>query len=120
MGAEIANDTPISQSVGNGQGAACWLIISKNGHYAFTANAATDNLSSYSIGSDGSLELVEPDIATDMQPLDMDLSVNGRYLYVIDGRSDTIRGFVVNADGTATSLPIDANVVPTAAGMAAS
>ncbi len=110
---------PISQSIGNGQGAACWLVISKNGQFAYTANAATDNLSSYTIASDGSLALLEPDVPTDMQPLDMDISNNGRFLYVIDGRSDTIRGFRINADGTLTSIAVQAPVAATAAGMAA-
>jgi 6-phosphogluconolactonase len=111
--------TPISQSVANGQGAACWLVISKNGQFAYTANAATNNLSSYTIASDGSLAVLEAAVPTDMQPLDMDLSINGRYLYVIDGRSDTIRGFRVNADGTLTDIGVRTPVVPTAVGMAA-
>lgn len=111
--------TPISQSVGNGQGAACWLVISKNGRFAYTANAATNNLSSYTIASDGSLAVLEAGVPTDMQPLDMDLSNNGRYLYVIDGRSDTIRGFRINADGTLTDIGVRAPVVATAVGMAA-
>jgi 6-phosphogluconolactonase (cycloisomerase 2 family) len=111
--------TPISQSVGNGQGAACWLVISKNGQFAYTANAATNNLSSYTIACDGRLAVLEAAVPTDMQPLDMDLSNNGRFLYVIDGRSDTIRGFRVNADGTLADIGVRAPVVATALGMAA-
>lgn len=110
---------PISQSVGNGQGAACWLVISKNGQFAYTANAATNNLSSYTIAADGSLAVLQAAVPTDMQPLDMDLSVNGRFLYVIDGRSDTIRGFAINADGTLSDLGVQVPVAATAAGMAA-
>lgn len=111
--------TPISQSVGNGQGAACWLVISKNGKFAYTANAATNNLSSYTIAADGSLAVLQAGVPTDMQPLDMDTSNNGRFLYVIDGRSDTIRGFRINADGTLTDIGVHAPVVATAVGMAA-
>ena len=111
--------TSISQSVGNGQGAACWLVISKNGKFAYTANAGSNTLSSYTIASDGSLALLEAAVPTDMQPLDMDLSNNGRFLYVIDGRSDTIRGFRVNADGTLADIGVRAPVVATAVGMAA-
>jgi 6-phosphogluconolactonase (cycloisomerase 2 family) len=111
--------TPISQSVANGQGAACWLVISKNGHFAYTANAATNNLSSYKIANDGSLSLLEASVPTDMQPLDMDISTNGLFLYVIDGRSDTIRGFRINDDGTLASIDVQVPVVATAAGMAA-
>jgi 6-phosphogluconolactonase (cycloisomerase 2 family) len=111
--------TPISQSVGSGQFAACWLVISKNGQFAYTANAASNTLSSYTIGSDGTLTVLERAVPTDMQPLDMDLSNNGRFLYVIDGRSDTIRGFGVNADGTLTDIGVRTPVVATAVGMAA-
>ena len=110
---------PISQSIGNGQGAACWLVISKNGRYAYTANAATNNLSSYTIANNGSISLLEGVIPTDMQPLDMDITENGQFLYVIDGRSDTIRGFRFNQDGSLTSIDMQAPVVATAVGMAA-
>jgi 6-phosphogluconolactonase (cycloisomerase 2 family) len=111
--------TAISQSVANGQGAACWLVIAKNGHFAYTANAATNNISSYTIANDGSLAVLQADVTTDMQPLDMDITVNGQYLYVIDGRSDTIRSFAVNGDGTLTDIGVQAPVVATAVGMAA-
>jgi 6-phosphogluconolactonase len=110
---------PISQSVGNGQGAACWLVISKNGQFAYTANAATNNLSSYTIAADGSLAVLQAAVPTDMQPLDLDITNNGRFLYVIDGRSDTIRGFSINADGTLADLGVQVPVAATAAGMAA-
>lgn len=111
--------TPISQSIGNGQGAACWLVISKNGQFAYTANAATNNLSSYTIAADGSLAVLQAAVPTDMQPLDMDITNNGRFLYVIDGRSDTIRGFNINADGTLADLGVQVPVAAAAAGMAA-
>lgn len=110
---------PISQSIGNGQGAACWLVISKNGQFAYTANAATNNLSSYTVAADGSLAVLQAAVPTDMQPLDMDITVNGRFLYVIDGRSDTIRGFTINADGTLSDLGVQVPVAASAAGMAA-
>ena len=110
---------PISQSVANGQGAACWLVISKNGQFAYTANAATNNLSNYTIAADGSLAVLQVAVPTDMQPLDLDITNNGRFLYVIDGRSDTIRGFSVNADGTLADLGVQVPVAATAAGMAA-
>ena len=86
--------------------------------FAYTANAATNILSSYRIADDGSLAVLEAVVPTDMQPLDMDLSNNGRFLYVIDGRSDTIRGFRIDADGTLTDIGVRAPVVATAVGMA--
>lgn len=110
----------LSAAVPNGQGAACWLVISKDGRFAYTANAATDNISGYDVAPDGTITLMAGGgvTATGMQPLDMDLSNSGRYLYVIDGRADTIQGYRVESNGSLT-LVGSAPVPATAIGLAA-
>lgn len=110
----------LSAAVPNGQGAACWAVISKDGRFAYTANAATNNISGYDVAPDGTITLMAGGgvTATGMQPLDMDISNNGRYLYVIDGRSDTIQGFRVESNGSLT-LTGSAPVPATAIGLAA-
>jgi len=54
----------ITASLLNGQGAACWAASTQNGQLVYTANAATDSISAYSVASDGSLALVTPGGAT--------------------------------------------------------
>lgn len=101
----------ISGAVPNGQTAACWLMVTPNGHYAYTANTPNNDFSSYRIGDDGSLTLVSAVAATGAGPGDMAVSRDGRFLYAVMGGSGSITGFHVGNDGSlawvtsATGLP---------------
>lgn len=108
----------VSAAVPNYQGAACWLVISKNGRFAYTANATTNNLSGYTIRADGSLTLMSGAVATGMTPLDLAVSNNGSYLYVLDGGSNEVMGFRIEANGSLTPLDFTAAIAPTAIGLA--
>lgn len=111
----------VSSAVVNGQAAACWIALSKNGKFAYTTNAASGTISSYAIGQDGSLTLLDPTAGITgpgSTPLDMAFSNNGQYLYTLGAGSHTITVFEFNADG---SLTVQGNVsVPAGvAGLAA-
>jgi 6-phosphogluconolactonase len=96
----------ISPSVVNTQVAACWIAISKNGKFAYTTNAGSGSISSYAIGADGSLTLLNPvagSTGPGSSPVDMAFSINGRYLYALGAGSHTITIFQMNADGSLTS-----------------
>ena len=54
----------ISGAVPTFQGAPCWLVTSKDGRYAYTANAGPGTISGFTIGNDGSLTLLTPGGAT--------------------------------------------------------
>jgi DNA-binding beta-propeller fold protein YncE len=93
----------ISGAVPTFQGAPCWLVVSKNGRFAYTANAAAGSISGFAVAPDGSLSLLgsTPGLA---HPLDEAVSENGRYLYVLnDGRHD-IAGYRIARDGSLTQL----------------
>jgi 6-phosphogluconolactonase (cycloisomerase 2 family) len=93
----------ISGAVPTFQGAPCWLVTSKNGKFAYTANAAAGSISGFGIAPDGSLALLgsTPGLA---HPLDEAVSNNGRFLYVLnDGRHD-IAGYRIAADGSLAPL----------------
>jgi 6-phosphogluconolactonase (cycloisomerase 2 family) len=97
---------PITSVLSNGQGAACWLVVSSNGDFAYTANAATANVSQYGIGSNGSLSLVAG-IAGTTAPgaVDLDFANGDRFLYVLSSSSGAITGFSVDAgDGSLTGI----------------
>jgi 6-phosphogluconolactonase (cycloisomerase 2 family) len=97
----------ISASVPNNQGAACWLVVAADGQFAYTANAATANVSQYEIGGDGSLTLVGSGEAgaTDAGPVDLDLTDDDAFLYVLNSRSGSISGFaVVGPDGSLSPI----------------
>jgi 6-phosphogluconolactonase (cycloisomerase 2 family) len=77
----------------NGQGAACWLVVSADGDHAYTANAATANVSRYGIASNGALSL-EAGVAGTTAPgaVDLDLSDGDGFLYLLSSNSGAITG----------------------------
>ncbi len=113
----------ISGAVATHQGAPCWLVATKNGRYAYTANAAAGTISGFSVGHDGGLALLDPSGATGVlgagsHPLDEALSNNGRYLFNLTDGLHAVSVFAIAADGSLAfsgSVPVPAG----AAGLAA-
>ena len=96
-----------SASVGTTQTAACWVVISKNGKYAYTTNAGSGSISSYTINRDGMISLLEAQAGLTgdgSSPIDMALSKNGKYLYAAAAASSEITIFMAQADGSLESL----------------
>ena len=101
------NVTVISGSVGTQQTAACWLVITKNGRYAYTTNAGSGSISSYSIAADGSLTLLESragDVGVGSSPIDAAFNNNSHFLYALGSGSHSISGFEVASDGSLTPV----------------
>jgi 6-phosphogluconolactonase len=111
----------ITGPVGTNQSAACWVVLTRNGRYAYTTNTASNTISSYRTGYYGSLSLLQSVAATsDMGPIDAALSSGSRYLYVLNNSSHSITGYSVQQDGSLTALPVTATgIVPGANGLAA-
>jgi len=111
----------ISPSVGPTQTAACWVVITKNGKYAYTTNAGSGSVSSYLIGKDGSLSLLNATAGltgNGSSPIDMAFSKDNAFLYTLNAGSHTISAFQVLADGSLVSTGA-AGVMAGAVGLAA-
>ena len=109
----------ISPSVATTQTAACWVVISRDGKYAYDTNTGSDSISSFSIGDDGSLTLLDPQAGlTGDTPIDMALTSNGKILFALAGTSHTVNAFWVNSDGSLESLG-DVSVPAGSVGLAA-
>jgi 6-phosphogluconolactonase (cycloisomerase 2 family) len=94
----------ITGPVSNGQAAACWVAITKNGKFAYTTNTATSNISGYRVDRHGRLRLLDASGITatsDAAPIDMALSRNSRYLYVLNAAGQSITIYSVGANGLA-------------------
>lgn len=118
------NDTleTISKSVPDTQAAACWVVITRNGHLAFTSNTASGTVSSFRVSRCGVLSLiagVAADLGTDSAPTDMALSGNSRFLYVLNSGAGTVAGFRVRGDGNLTAVNEVAGLPLSAEGLAA-
>lgn len=93
----------ISPSVGTSQTAACWVVISKDGKFAYDTNTGSSSISSFAIGKDGSLTLLDPQAGLTGEgssPIDMALSNNGRFLYALSGGTSTVSIFRIQSDGS--------------------
>jgi 6-phosphogluconolactonase (cycloisomerase 2 family) len=109
-----------SASVGTTETAACWIVVSQNGRFAYTTNTGSGTISGYAIAGDGSLTLLDADGRTGVTgagsgPIDAGISGGGRFLYSLNGANGTISGFAVGGDGslsplaTVPGLPAGAN-----------
>lgn len=105
----------VSPSVGTNQTAACWLVVTKGGRYAYDTNAGSGSIAGYRINFDGTISLLDANGRTGVTgdgtiPLDMALSVNGQYLYTLNGGNETISAFRVHEDGSLSLIAADAAV----------
>lgn len=88
----------------------CWVV--NNGRYAYGANYSSGTISSWRIGADGRLTLLEPVAGTTEDPgnrqgttpLDMRTSPDGRFLYVVLPGSGKVAAWRINANGRLTKL----------------
>jgi len=108
----------ITAPIETGQRAACWLVASKNGRFAFVANAASSSVSTFAVSPSGELAFQGAVAIDGMTALDLSLSENGRYLYVLAAGSRGIVAFEVGADGTLIHVDTETGVPAAAAGIA--
>lgn len=109
----------ISGSVVNGQAAACWVAIAK-GQFAYTANAHNGTISSYTVGSNGSLKLLKGVAgAPGGGPLDEATSSLDQFLYVLNPSTGVINAFAINNNGSLTPLANTSGIPASATGLVA-
>ena len=112
----------LDPSVATRQSAACWVVVSGDGRFAYTTNTASATLSAFQIGFDGRLALLDADgiaARTDAGPIDMQFAANGRLLYVLNSSGNSVTGYRVGADGSLESAGGIGGIPPGANGLAA-
>jgi 6-phosphogluconolactonase (cycloisomerase 2 family) len=105
----------LSGSIGSGETAACWVVV--NGRAAFVSNTGSGTISSYSVGSVGTLALIDPAAARAKAPIDMALSRKGEFLYILSPGSKSIDIFQVLGSSLVSVGSVD--VTSTANGLVA-
>jgi 6-phosphogluconolactonase len=113
----------INGPVADFQLAPCWMVITRDGRFAYTSNADSHNISGFSIGEKGRISLLNANGLTastpaDTFPLEESLSNTTRFLYVLDSRllltppgPATLSGFRIHHDGSLTPVIDPANFV---------
>lgn len=109
----------IDGSVATTETAACWVVVTNDGRFAYTTNAGSGTVSGYKVAFDGRLRLLDRNGVTgrtghDSAPIDMALSNDQRNLYTLNSGNSTISTFRVRANGMliamrVTKLPPGAN-----------
>lgn len=114
----------ISPSVATSQTAACWVVVTKNGRFAYVTNGGSASVSAYRIQRDGSITLRDNDGRTGdtgagSAPIDAALTRDSRYLYALSARNGTLSAFRVQVDGALVALPAPSGLPASANGLAA-
>jgi 6-phosphogluconolactonase (cycloisomerase 2 family) len=114
--------TTVSASVGTTETAACWVVVTPNGRFAYTTNTGSGSISGYFIGFDGELTLLDADGRTGVtgdgsSPIDM--AIADRFLYSLNGGTGTIGVFRIRHDGSLVARPFAAGLPAGANGLAA-
>jgi 6-phosphogluconolactonase (cycloisomerase 2 family) len=107
-------------SVPTNQTAACWVVVTHDGRFAYTTNTGSGSISGYRIGHDAGLTLLNADGRTGVTgpgPIDLALSLD-HFLYSLDSGDHKISAFQVRHDGSLMPLGTFA-APPAAVGMAA-
>jgi 6-phosphogluconolactonase (cycloisomerase 2 family) len=106
--ASSGNLTPITSSISTGGQAACWVIITSNGLFAYSSNAGTNTIAGFVIAENGSLTAITPaptgNAGAGAGPLDLD-QVDSRLLFVLEGARGTIGTFTIDNTGHLTARP---------------
>jgi 6-phosphogluconolactonase len=90
----------VSASIGSGQSAACWVVVTPDGRHAYVTNTASGNISAYRVGRRGDAALAQAvAVVTDAGPIDAAIAPRGRQLFVLNGSGRTIQSFAIDRDG---------------------
>ncbi|MEO6873099.1 MAG: beta-propeller fold lactonase family protein [Chthoniobacterales bacterium] len=111
IGRRTGTLTPISASIPNGQTTPCWAVVDPvTVRHLYVSNNNSNSISSYTIGNDGSLTLLDMAAGIGNGPNDMAIvadktSRKGRvFLYSNNSLDGTVGAWVVNPDGSLTLI----------------
>jgi len=113
--------TVVSRAVATHQGAPCWLVVTTDGRFAYTANAHSGTISGFQVRRDASLSLLDASGQTasvGAGNIDLALTPNNQYLYQLNG-SGTITALRVQDDGALETIGAVAGLPAGVAGLAA-
>ena len=85
----------------------CWVVITGDGRYAYTANFGTGTISSYSLSGSGELTLLDGRAAFTgelSQPVDLALSADSRFLYLLLRGTGRVAAFHIQNGGGLEAL----------------
>ena len=113
----------ISSHVSDGGTAACWIALEPTaGKYAYVSNNLSASISSYAVGTNGSVTLIAGSAATASGPNDLATAEEGgaSFLYAVEAGSGTVGAFQINlTNGSLTPITGGGGLPTGAQGLAA-
>lgn len=109
----------IDGTVRNGQTDTCWIVVTGDGRYVFTANFGSGTISSFRFSDSGQLRLLDGKAAflgLLSQPVDLALSQDSRYLYLLLRGTGAVASFAVGDNGALKPLGVVKGALPVADG----
>ncbi|MBA3628739.1 MAG: beta-propeller fold lactonase family protein [Actinobacteria bacterium] len=109
----------ISGSVPNRQTDTCWVVITDDGRYIFTANFGNGTISTYGFSSTGKIRLLDGNAAflgTLSQPVDLALSADSRFLHLLLRGTGGVASFRIEENGSLDPLGVVTGGLPVADG----
>ena len=99
----------ITASAPTTESAACWIALSGDEKFAYTSNTASNTISGYTLGQDGSLKLLDADgvtARTGAGPIDLATRDGLDFLYSLDRVGGQISFYYITGDGALRPLGV--------------
>ncbi|HVM91237.1 MAG TPA: beta-propeller fold lactonase family protein [Terriglobales bacterium] len=100
--------TPISLGIPTLAAATCWNVVTPNGKFVYTSNAASATVSGFSISTTGALTPIDGTVLginpSGSTNLDIAVTADGKFLYTLDSGTGSVSIFGINDDGTLANL----------------
>jgi 6-phosphogluconolactonase len=111
--------TPLSAGVPTLGAASCWFAVTPGGHFVYTSNAGSGNISGFAVSGSGLLTALPGTIVATYPAgstnLDLAISGDGKYLYTLNSGSGSIGIQAIQPNGTLKLIGI-LPAVPAGAG----
>lgn len=114
--------TTLTASLEGGQAAACWVVTSRDGRFAYAANTGSATITGLRVGDDGRLSLLDPSgvtATTGAGPADLARTPDGGEVFVRNGGDRSISAYVAGDDGSLTPIGTVGGLSAGSAGLAA-
>jgi 6-phosphogluconolactonase len=104
-----ATPSLISAAVPTTETAACWVAVTGNGRFAYTANTGSGTITGFAVSKVGTLSILDTNGETAVfgagtAPADLAVSHNSRFLYARNGGARAIGVARINGNGSLTVL----------------
>ena len=113
----------VSGPIGNTRSEVCWAVVSPDDRFAYVTNFGDGTISSYTIGNDGAIALLDPVAARTVDGQkglrDEALTGDGRFLYALHADVQKVFGWTIGEDGALEPVgSFGAGLPETVAGLA--